>query len=397
MSHPTLRRARSGVRWLRLSLVAAILLGCTACLEHLEAVRTVVRYDPYTQIFDVERRLIGVEARFFGCRDAEECVAAVERVLSATPSATLSMSLADRLLQRLRESGATDVEVALERDDERLDAVVRYKAPVGTPAADDTLVRAEWSSNGWPFGHYYLVIAAQESMAPPKRHKTRKVPRSGPAGTDWVEEWVLPRWRRSVDTELVVSDPDDVEPLFAVIPELAGALEARGWLDAPVPIVDAADEEVLPLGWADEPDEPDAAAAAPEAPKGPVEAGSDPESPARTWVYEARVSGGGVTPALAAAAIEPLIPSVSRCYQRRQAELPALEGSVFLSALVKGDGSVLATSISGGVSDSGLLGCLDAVLARWEFGPWGSADEVSDVAIPVVFRVESRPTRTRRQ
>jgi hypothetical protein len=379
------------LRWLRLSLVAAILLGCTACLEHLEALRTRVRYDPFAQAFEVERRLVGIEPRFLGCRSADGCVAAIGRVLSDDPS-SMSMSPSDRLLQRLRDGGATDIVVTLEREDERLDAVVEYRARVGTPAADDTLIRAEWSSNGWPFGHYYLVVSAQESMEPPGRHRTRKVPRAGPVGIDWVEEWVLPRGRRSVETTLVVSDPEQSTELFAAMPELVEALEARGWLGLPISVADG-DLDALPLGWTDD----GIAAERDPADGGPMEGGSDPASPAKTWIYEARVSGGGITPAAAAVAIEPLIPALSRCYQRRQREVPTLEGSVHLSALVKGDGSVVATSVSGAMTDNDLIGCLEAVLARWEFSSWGAPEAVSDVAVPVVFQLDDGPPRTRRQ
>ncbi|MEQ1507107.1 MAG: hypothetical protein ABMB14_33070, partial [Myxococcota bacterium] len=72
-----------------------------------------------------------------------------------------------------------------------------------------------------------------------------------------------------------------------------------------------------------------------------------------------------------------------------------LEGSVFLSALVRADGTVVGTSVSGSISDAPFLACLDRATSGWRFAAWGSGDEVSDVAIPVVFRVEEPPPRDR--
>ena len=86
---------------------------------------------------------------------------------------------------------------------------------------------------------------------------------------------------------------------------------------------------------------------------------------------------------------EPLVPAISRCYQTRQREVPALAGNVFLSALVRADGAVLATSVNGSLGDPVLLRCIDRILADWKFQAWGTGSEVSDVAVPVVFRVEN--------
>lgn len=396
---------------LRLGVVAATLLTCTACLEHFEALWTRVVYDPFDQSFQVERRLIGVEPRFLGCSDLDECVEAIGRSVTVAPDPGYSMALSDRLLQRLVESGATEVEVALERDGDRLDVVLDYRARVGSAAADDTFVRAEWNGKGTR-GAYSLVVSAQDSMDPPEHYRTRKVARTGNGEVDWIEEWVLPQNQREVRTEIAVGEAKE---MFAEIPGLAEALEARGWLReaTPLPPEDKgsmlarlSDKFVHPTPSVREflPDrraETDEAEEDRDAPppavvltRGSSADGSaivgapDPTSPAKTWVYEARVSGGAVTPAAAAVSLEPLVPAISRCYQQRQREVPDLAGNVFLSALVRADGNVLATSVNGTLGDAVLLRCIDRALASWKFAPWGTGSEVSDVAVPVVFRVE---------
>lgn len=402
LSSPAMIRSQ---KLLRLGAVVVTLLTCTACLEHFEALWTRVVYDPFEQSFRVERRLIGVEARFLGCSEVLDCMASVERALEVAPDPGYSMALSDRLLQRLIESGATDVEVTLEREGDRLDVRVAYSARVGTPAADDTFVRAEWNGRGTR-GEYSLVVSPQASMEPPERYDLRKVARGGAGEVDWVEEWVLPRDQREVRTEIAI---EETNALFAEVPGLAEALEARGWLHEPsvLPPMPTSGskigsffsklaDRILPGHAADriasEPSEP--SEPPPEAvlsPRGrseePVE-GYDPSSPARTWVYEPRVSGGGVTPAEASVALEPLVPAISRCYQLRQQEVPELAGNVFLSALVRADGNVMATSVNGSLADAVLLRCIDRVLSDWRFEPWGTGSELSDVAVPVVFRVE---------
>jgi hypothetical protein len=401
--------------------VAFVLATSTACLEHIEALTTQVRYDPYRQVFEVEQRLVGVEKRFLGCEALEDCLAAIERAMSLQPNSSVSLALGDRLLQRLLESGAAEVQLGLERHDDSLDAIVRYEAPVGSAAADNTLVRAEWKG-GRKRGHYYLVVLAQASMEPPRWYRTRKIARSGPAGVDWVEEWLLPRWVREITTTMTVGEAN---PLLAEVPGLGEALESHGWLgplperqerdndepepdeDEPEPDVASAEDTGIVPGY-EEVEDPDGdgQVSLGDAEEPPVEAPArpnrksqsqsgevtsvalDPTSPAKTWLYPARISGGSLTPAAAAVALEPLVPAISRCYQSRQREVSNLEGSVFLSALVRADGAVLATSVNGALGDPVLLNCLDRVIDSWTFASWGAGEEVSDVAVPVVFRLE---------
>ena len=109
-------------------------------------------------------------------------------------------------------------------------------------------------------------------------------------------------------------------------------------------------------------------------------------------MYDARVSGGGVSVAEANASAEPLLPRVRVCYQEAVARDPSVSGSAFLSALVHSDGSLLSTSVYGSVGDPTLMGCLEQAMQGWAFHGWGS-EGVSDVAIPLVFRVEEPPRR----
>jgi hypothetical protein len=396
-------------RILHLVGVAFVLASSTACLEHIEALTTQVRYDPYRQVFEVEQRLVGVEKRFLGCETLDDCLAAIERAMTMQPNSSVSLALGDRLLQRLLESGATEVQVGLERQGDNLDAIIRYEAPVGSAAADNTLVRAEWKGKR-KRGHYYLVVLAQASMEPPRWYRTRKIARSGPAGVDWVEEWLLPRWVRKVSTTLTVGE---AEPLLAEVPGLGDALEAHGWLgplpdrEEPEPDEDPVVTSIEDTGIAPEDDgqvsleepaeeateepavEPTRTSRKVQTQSGEITSVSlDPTSPAKTWLYPARISGGALTPAAAAVALEPLVPAISRCYQSRQREVSNLEGSVFLSALVRADGEVLATSVNGALGDSVLLSCLDRVIDSWTFASWGAGEGVSDVAVPVVFRLE---------
>jgi hypothetical protein len=362
-----------------LTVAVTLLLGCTACLEHVEALRTRVEYDPFAQVYHVRRTLIGVEADFLGCSDAEECVAAIGRTLSLQPADSLSsFALSDRLLDRLMGSGATDVRLTLHREGDRLDVIVDYDAPVGSSAADDTLVHTEWRG-GKGRGHYYLVVDAQDNMDPPKLYRSRKVARSSSEGIDWVEQWVLPRWRRSVETLLPVGEST---PLFQRFPDLVAALEDKGWLDHPEEL--GAPTEQGPrvaqlLRGSDEPPAP-APAAKPVAAEG---------TPAKAWFYDARVSGGGVTVASAAVAIDPLKSGIGDCYADRIRQVPGLEGSVFLSALVRPDGSVIGTAVNSSIPDPPLMSCLEHAIGDLRFAAWGkTGDGVSDVVIPVVLRVE---------
>ncbi len=434
----------------KLAAVLALLVSQTACLEHFTSLETTVTYDPFEQTFQVTRVLRNVSPGFFGCVDVHDCAEAVGRAVRMEPAA-FPTALSDRLVQRLVESGAQGIEVQLEADGDKLDAVIHYAAPVGSAAAEDTLVHAEWDGKQG----YYLVVDADASLRPlDVKARVRKTAMSGPEGIDWREAWVLKPKVKTVTTTMDVDTT--VRPLLGAMTGLGDALASRGWLDGPIavsePAVAAVDPEPLPPEPAPQPvsepmptpveptpapapepalapapaplpvpapapvpvapmpvpapapeleppsptPSPTPASVAPPAPVGATATRSwpapDPASPARTYVYDARVSGGGISVSAANVSAEPLLPRVRVCYQEAVARNPAVAGSAFLSALVKSDGSLVSTSVYGSVGDPALMGCLELAMQGWSFSGWGG-EGVTDVAIPLVFRVEAPPTR----
>jgi len=405
----------------------------TGCLEHFERLVTTVTYDPFEQSFRVVRRLENVEPAFFGCVDLGDCADAIHRATSLTPAAFPS-ALSDRLVQRLTESGATDIEVQLLQRGEQLDARIAYTAVVGSAAAEDTMVHAEWDGGK---GRYYLVVDADGSIEPlDVKAKVRKQAVSGPGGIDWRESWVLKPKHREVTTRMAVDN--EVRPLFTAVPGLDQALSSRGLLDAVIsPVAVAAAQPApepapsplpapapapapAPTAQAPSPAVPAPAptaaltptpqpapaavvvpAPAPAPAPAPVPAAAAPasrswpapdlNSPARTYSYDARVTGGTLTAGAANLSVEPLLPKVRVCYQERQAQVPDLAGSAFLGALVRPDGTILSTSVYGSINDRPFLDCLELAIEGWRFQPWGVGEEPSDVALPLVFRVEELP------
>ncbi|MCB9676158.1 MAG: hypothetical protein H6737_13640 [Alphaproteobacteria bacterium] len=184
-------------------------------------------YDVKAQRFAVERRVEGVTAGFFGCSDTDSCAEAIQRAATLA-SGPADRSMADRLAQRLVDSGAEQVDIRLERDGDGLNVLVTYAAPVGSKAAVDTYVHPEWTGTG-DRGAYSLVVDAQDSMgAPPDDVELRREPVD--ANGTWKTSWVYSKkvrdvvWGMSVDPE-----PD---PIFAKMPELAKRLKKAGLLDA---------------------------------------------------------------------------------------------------------------------------------------------------------------------
>ena len=413
--------------WVRGAVVLAALLSQTACLEHFESLVTTVRYDPFEQTFRVDRLFRNVEPAFFGCIDLDDCSRAIARATALQP-APFPEALSDRLVQRLVESGADDIEVRLVQRGEQLDAQIAYTAPVGSAAAEDTMVHAEWDGKK---NSYYLVVDADASIElEGVQGRERRVAMSGPGGIDWRTSYVLKPKHKEVTTRMAVDDK--VRPLFATVAGLDRHLSDEGLLDTvisgpvAVAVVDDPEPEVAPVPQPEpepepeslpqpepspapapspEPEpapalqpepEPEPAVAAPvPAPRAPSRTwpAPDPESPARTYTYDARVTGGGLSVAAANAAVEPLLPRVRVCYQERQAQQPELGGSAFLSALVRADGQIMSTSVYGSVKDRPLLDCLEQAIEGWSFQAWGAGEGVSDVALPLVFRVEELPDK----
>ncbi len=212
---------------LQLVVFALLMLVQTACLEGFERLVTSVEYDPYTHVFEVKRLLVNIEPSFFQCDDAETCGAAIERAMNLNPT---SSSLADRLVSRLLDSGAEDLKIELIVRGDKLDVEVTYRAAVGTQAAQETMISAEYSGKNGR-GKYYLVVEAQSSLEPLSGpHDVRKVPISGPGGVDWREFWILPPRTLRVTTRMRVDDRP--APLFASIDGLTQRLSDAGLLDA---------------------------------------------------------------------------------------------------------------------------------------------------------------------
>ncbi|MCB9687070.1 MAG: AgmX/PglI C-terminal domain-containing protein [Alphaproteobacteria bacterium] len=407
----------------RRASLAALALGLgllTACLEGFDRLETHVAYDPFTQVFHVERRFVGIGPRFLGCSDAEGCAAALQRAKAFVPDGA---GQADRLLQRLLDSGA--VEIALETVEvgDRVDAVVRYDAPLGSQAAEDTFVHAEWSGKAADRGSYYLVADAQDALAvdAPRGSKVRKVARQSAVGADWSQQWVLPSKVLEVHTVLSVGQPSS---LFAEITGLRSAMDGVAELQ-PEPLPAPAPEPVPAPAPAPAPEPLPAPAPAPAPPPAPTPPplpppapapapppdpaptavvrpapeprpapstwlAPDPASPARTYTYDVAVTGA-LSAAAATQATQPLLPRIARCYQDRHAQDPSVEGSLFVGAVVRADGFVVSTSVYGQLRDRPLSECLERATADWRFPPWGTGEQTSEIALPVVFHVEEPP------
>ncbi|NCG18127.1 MAG: hypothetical protein GWP91_03835 [Rhodobacterales bacterium] len=557
---------------LKLWLIAALMLAQTACLEGFSTLFTTVRYDATTQAFEVERVLVNVDESFFQCSDNESCIEALDRALRKEPGHALGGSLADRLLRRLLDGGAVEVELELQPHDGQLDVVLRYQAPAGSQAARATMVQAEWG--GEPGREkYYLVVESQSSMVPPKRYETRK---AAVGEGDWREYWVLPRNLDQVTTELTVDGSSG--SIFETAPGLLAGLQSLGWLDdgAREPVaLSVVEEPVQPtfveerMGMVPEPEvvheseiivapesavivplepeviseaepevisapepvvvvepEPDVVAgpepkviavlspeviaepepeiiaapepeiiAAPEpvviaepepeviaAPEPVVIAEPEPEviaapepvviaapepvviaepepvviaepepiaqpepepqvvietavisalepmskpgfapdsvvavrpaapqvatpaiwprpasdSRARVYAFDPQLTNG-ISALQAISASGHLLPRVEWCYQDRAAIDPSLGGTIFLSALVRADGLVLNTSVSGELRDEALRECLNRAVQDWNFKPWGSGDSIADVILPFTLRVEEEAQRKRKR
>lgn len=196
-------------------------------------------YDPSAQMFQVERVLKNVDPSFFQCFDLATCEGAIRRAMRLEPAQPPDAALSDRLLQRLIDGGAENLQMELRPRGESLDVVVRYAAAAGTQAARETLVQPEWG--GKPGKEkYYLVIESQPSLTPPKKYEVRKLA-SGPEG--WREYWVLPAKVRDVELDLAVTSSP--KPLLAIA-GLAAALGLDGDAVAVADAVAPSDPVVAP-------------------------------------------------------------------------------------------------------------------------------------------------------
>lgn len=368
---------RLSVRVGAILALAALLAVETGCLERFERLITHVTYDPVNQTYTVERTLVGVSAGFLLCEDVDSCEAAIWRALAGETNPGYEATIADRLIQRLGETGAGDVKVTLHKNGDSLDVVARYATVPGSRAADDTMIRAEYGGKPGK-EQYYLVVEAQPGLDPlPERHTVRKT--AGGAG--WAEYWVLPPGAFDVSTSLAV---DDSKPIFAQIPGLAERIAP--WLDvewilgSPPPKPATAEEPAVSAAPGDDARPAPAATGGWPAP--------DPTSTAKVWVYDPRVSGYAAEDARAAFA--PILPRIEWCYQQRAAAVPWLGGYLFLDAVVQPDGSVSSTSAYGEVPDRELLACANRAIEDWRFGGFAGVAP-AQVSIPLALRIEVPP------
>jgi hypothetical protein len=375
----------SSRRVFAIGLAAASLTLGTGCLEGFERLDTHVVYDPSTHAYEVEQTLTNLGASFFACIDADTCTDAIWRALAGEAPGGFENAISDRLSQRLVETGAENVRVTLVRRGDSLDVVARYDTVAGSRAADDTAIRAEWG--GKPGRErFYLVVEHQPEMDMPHLpHSVRRA--AGAAG--WAESWLL----RPGDYDVTVGRPiEKPAPIFAAIPGLAERV--AGWLDhewtlgeapprsAPPPPPVAVVAAPAPLA---------APAPAPVAAPVPTDGWPppDPLSNARVYVYDPRI-GGGYPVDQAKASFAPLLPHVEWCWQQASATNPALQGYIYLDALVRADGGIISTSVYGDVPDRGLLACLERVLDDWSFAPFGAGTQ-AEVTIPLAVRSEAPP------
>jgi hypothetical protein len=395
----------------------ALMFGTqVACLEGFGSLWTEVKYDARAQSFQVVRELRGVGPAFFGCSDAPGCADAIERASSLASSAG-DRALADRLAQRVADSGAMDARVELLRRGDALDLRVIYAAPVGSKAATDTFVHPEWSGRPGK-ERYRLVVDAEASMgAPPDGVELRKVPVD--AEGEWRTSWVFDPSSRQVEWTMSVGEE---ERIFAEISGLQALLDERGLLGAPVraepavvrpePVAVVRPEPVAVVRPEPKPVRPEPVAVVRPEPKPvrpepvvprpepapkerpePEIADAPPAAVVSRGVFAYPPKIDGMLPAsVAEAAATGLLAGFQACFDERVAAGGSPEGYVFADARVRADGWVLSTSVYGEPKDPALMACLAARVDAWTFPAWPGGDGATAyVSAPFLFRSAAPP------
>jgi len=217
------KRAWSGL-W-RAGLLLWVLLCGSGCLEGFGSLVTRVAYDPFSQVFRVERELLNVDRRFLGCQEATSCLAALHHMRDVVDGGEPEQNPAERMVRHLLDTGATDITYEMYLEGDSLNIRVAYEAPLGSRAAGDTLVHVEHQG-----GRYRLVVDAQASMEKlGQRHRVRRLSQVGTGLLNWREEWVLPAGVRDVTVRQKVDVVD--HPVLVAVAGFRDALVAGGWLD----------------------------------------------------------------------------------------------------------------------------------------------------------------------
>jgi hypothetical protein len=207
-----------------------VLICASGCLEGFGSLVTRVAYDPFAQVFRVERELLNVDRRFFDCQEAASCMTALHHMRDVVERGEPEQNPAERMVRHLLDTGATDVTYELYLEGESLNIRVAYEAPLGSRAAGDTRVHVEHQG-----GRYRLVVDAQASMEKlGQRHRVRRQSQVGTGPLDWREEWVLPAGVRDVTVRQKVDVVD--QPVLAAVAGFKEALRTGGWLGTSRPL-----------------------------------------------------------------------------------------------------------------------------------------------------------------
>ena len=208
----------------RAALMLWVLLCASGCLEGFGSLVTRVAYDPFAQVFRVERELLNVDRRFFDCQEAQSCLTALHHLREVVEGGASELNPAEQMASHLLDTGARDLTYEIYLEGDSLNIRVAYVAPLGSRAAGDTRVHVEHQG-----GRYRLVVDAQASMEKlGQRHRVRRLSQVGTGPLNWREEWVLPAGVRDVTVRQKVDVVD--QPVLAAVPGFQEALTSGGWL-----------------------------------------------------------------------------------------------------------------------------------------------------------------------
>jgi hypothetical protein len=112
----------------------------------------------------------------------------------------------------------------------------------------------------------------------------------------------------------------------------------------------------------------------------------------------ARVQGD-INPSVVNYSIELLMPEIWQCYLDRLLSDTSTQGYLTIYALVRADGFIASTSVSGDVGDPPLNKCVGDLLNAWAFDEYPNPSGIpSAVSIPILFWLEPhQPTTTRKR